>query len=273
MGRCDGAQYLRESLISVKNLEGVGRHVYLEVKMRACLVRLIVVVSFIVLTADAALAQQGQINGVVTDSSGGVLPGVTVTAVESQTGVTRDTVSGASGRYSFVSMRPAQYEVRAQLTGFKSVQRTGITLQADQNLTVNMTLELGELSETITVAGEAAQVDITSATIAEVVDHARIVELPIAGREVARLQTLVAARLSDQSATKPRSRCLAPSGSQPTARASVRTPTGSTVQATPTHTSRRTRAFHFLTHCRSSASRRAITARRTATTLAQSSTS
>ena len=160
--------------------------------MRTCLIPLIVVVSCIVLTPDAALAQQGQINGVVADSSGGVLPGVTVTAVESQTGVSRDTVTGANGRYSFVSMRPTQYEVRAQLTGFKSVQRTGITLQADQNLTVNITLELGELAETITVAGEAAQVDITSATIAEVVDHARIVELPIAGREVARLQTLVA---------------------------------------------------------------------------------
>src|SRR6185503_17302506 len=51
---------------------------------------------------------------------------------------------------------------------------------------------LGELSETVTVSGEAAQVDVSTATIAEVVDHARIVELPIAGREIARLQTLVA---------------------------------------------------------------------------------
>ena len=72
------------------------------------------------------------------------------------------------------------------------MRRTGITLQANQNLTVNITLELGDLAETITVAGDAATVDISSATISEVVDHARIVELPIAGREVARLQTLVA---------------------------------------------------------------------------------
>src|SRR5918995_4764996 len=151
-----------------------------------------VVMSLTWLLPATTFAQQGQINGVVTDSSGGVLPGVTVTAVESQTGISRDTVSGANGRYSFVSIRPTSYEIRAALPGFKTVQRTGITLQADQNLTVNVTLELGELSETITVAGEAAQVDISSATIAEVVDHARSVELPIAGREVARLQTLVA---------------------------------------------------------------------------------
>src|SRR5688572_7347852 len=144
------------------------------------------------LTGGTAFAQQGQINGVIVDSSGGVIPGVTVTAVESGTGITRDTVSGANGRYQFPSLRPTGYDIKAELTGFRTVQRMGVVLQADQNLTVNITLELGELSETVTVAGEAAQVDISSATIAEVVDHARIVELPIAGREVARLQSLVA---------------------------------------------------------------------------------
>ena len=121
-----------------------------------------------------------------------MIPGATVSAVESATGIKTDTITGANGRYSFPSIRPTTYEIRAELAGFKTVRRTGITLQANQNLTVNITLELGELAETITVAGEAATVDISSATISEVVDHARIVELPIAGREVARLQTLVA---------------------------------------------------------------------------------
>ena len=148
--------------------------------------------ALLVSLAGTAFAQQGQINGVVTDSSGGVIPGATVAAIESATGLRTDTVTGANGRYSLPSVRPTTYEIRAELTGFKTVRRTGITLQANQNLTVNITLELGDLSETITVAGETATVDITSATIAEVVDHARIVELPIAGREVARLQTLVA---------------------------------------------------------------------------------
>jgi hypothetical protein len=142
---------------------------------------------------DSALAQStGQINGALTDTSGGVIPGATVAAIESATGLRTDTVTGANGRYSFPSLRPTTYEIRAELTGFKTVRRTDVTLQANQNLTVNITLELGDLAETITVAGEAATVDISSATISEVVDHARIVELPIAGREVARLQTLVA---------------------------------------------------------------------------------
>ena len=143
--------------------------------------------------ATHAFAQgTGQINGALTDTSGGVIPGATVSAIESATGIKTDTVTGANGRYSFPSMRPTTYEIRAELAGFKTVRRTDITLQANQNLTVNITLELGDLAETITVAGQAATVDISSATISEVVDHARIVELPIAGREVARLQTLVA---------------------------------------------------------------------------------
>ena len=87
-------------------------------------------------------------------------------AIESATGIRTDTVTGANGRYSFPSIRPTTYEIRAEMTGFKTVRRTDITLQANQNLTVNITLELGDLSETITVAGETATVDISSATIA-----------------------------------------------------------------------------------------------------------
>jgi hypothetical protein len=129
---------------------------------------------------------------VVTDSSGGVIPGVTVTAVESGTSISHETLTGASGRYQFPSLRPTTYELRAELTGFRTIRRTDVLLQANQNLTLNITLELGDLSETITVAGEAASVDVTTATISEVVDHARIVELPLNGRDAANLTTLVA---------------------------------------------------------------------------------
>src|SRR5262245_9630047 len=136
---------------------------------------------------DTAFAQQGQINGIVSDSSGGVIPGVTVTAIETATGFSQATVSGANGRYSFPSLRPTGYTITAELTGFRTFRREGVVLAANQSLTVSIQLELGELAETVTVAGETSQVDVTTATIAEVVDHARIVELPIAGREVARL--------------------------------------------------------------------------------------
>src|SRR5687768_5943514 len=144
------------------------------------------------LFAVPAFAQQGQINGVVSDTSGGVIPGANVTATETATGFAQSTVSGANGRYSFPSLRPAGYAITAELAGFRTFRREGIVLAANQSLTISIQLELGELAETVTVSGEASQVDVSTATIAEVVDHARIVELPIPGREVARLQTLVA---------------------------------------------------------------------------------
>ena len=155
--------------------------------------RAVLTVLVLGLCVSSAFAQAtGQINGVVSDNSGGVVPGVTVTAVESGTGISRDTVTGANGRYSVrrrCGPRPTRFS--AELTGFRTVRQTDVVLQANQNLTLNITLELGDLSETVTVAGEAATVDITSATISEVVDSKRIVELPLNGRDAARLSMLV----------------------------------------------------------------------------------
>ena len=125
---------------------------------------------FVLLVASPVLAQTGQINGVITDNSGGILPGATVKAVETATGLSRDTVTGTDGRYTFTSLRPTTYDISAELQGFKLSQRTGVVLQANQNLTVNIALELGTLAETITVSGEAATVDVTSSTLSDVVD-------------------------------------------------------------------------------------------------------
>jgi Carboxypeptidase regulatory-like domain len=121
---------------------------------------LLAIALLLALAVSPAFAQQGQINGVITDSSGGVVPGATISAIEEQTGLSRDTISGANGLYTFPSLRPTSYEIRAVLTGFRTFRRTGLQLAANQNLTVNITLELGELSETVSVAGEAANVDV-----------------------------------------------------------------------------------------------------------------
>src|SRR6185503_1845019 len=142
--------------------------------------------------ASPALAQTGQINGVITDNTGAVVPGATVKALEVATGLSRDTVSGADGRYTFTAMRPTTYDITAELTGFRTSQRKGVLLQANENLTVNFGIELGTLAETVTVSGESPVVDVTSSAISEVVDSKRIVELPLNGRDAAKLSTLVA---------------------------------------------------------------------------------
>ena len=144
------------------------------------------------LLASPALAQTGQINGVITDNSGAVVPGTNVRVVEVATGLSRDTVTGADGRYTFTSLRPTTYDITAELTGFRTSQRKGVLLQANENLTVNFAIELGALAETVTVSGESPVVDVTSAALNEVVDSKRIVELPLNGRDAAKLSTLVA---------------------------------------------------------------------------------
>jgi Carboxypeptidase regulatory-like domain len=144
------------------------------------------------LVAVPALAQTGQINGVITDDSGAVVPGATVKTVEVATGLPRSTVTGADGRYTFTSLRPTVYDITAELTGFRTSQRKGVRLQANENLTVNFAIELGALAETVTVAGESPTVDVTSSALSEVVDSKRIVELPLNGRDAAKLSTLVA---------------------------------------------------------------------------------
>src|SRR6266540_7320828 len=143
------------------------------------------------LLANTAFAQTGQINGLIADNTVGVVPGVTVKAVEVATGLSRDTVTGVDGRYVFTSLRPTTYDITAELQGFRTSQRKGMRLQANENLTVNFGIELGTLAETVTVSGESPTVDVTSATISEVVDSKRIGELPLNGRDAARLSTLV----------------------------------------------------------------------------------
>src|SRR5207244_12556764 len=113
--------------------------------------RVLVAVSLALLAASPALAQTGQINGVIADNTGGVVPGATVKAVEVATGLSRDTVTGVDGRYTFTALRPTTYDITAELTGFRTSQRKGVLLQANENLTVNFDIEICAIAESVTV--------------------------------------------------------------------------------------------------------------------------
>jgi len=149
-------------------------------------------VSLIGLLAMHVFAQQaGQIVGVVTDSTGGVVPGAMVKATEVGTGFVRSIATGADGQYVLPSLRPTQYDLTAEATGFRSFRRSGLELLANQSLTLNITLEVGAVTETVNVAGAAVQVDTSTSTLSGVVDRERILEMPLNGRDVARLATMV----------------------------------------------------------------------------------
>jgi hypothetical protein len=143
--------------------------------------------------AAAAFAQStGSIVGTVTDSSGAVVPDCRITATETETKLTREAACSAQGYYVVSSVRPTTYSITVESKGFRTFTQKDIALAANQTLTVDASLQVGETSDTIVVAASAVQVDTTTASIGEVVDEVRINELPLDGRNPAQLIALVA---------------------------------------------------------------------------------
>ncbi|MGH9657685.1 MAG: carboxypeptidase regulatory-like domain-containing protein, partial [Bryobacteraceae bacterium] len=146
----------------------------------------------LLLSAALLLAQStGLIVGVVEDSSGAVVPGARVRAVNERTGLDFTTQSDDAGRFSLPRIPVGDYRVEVTRDGFRQFHSESFRLDADQNRQVNVALQLGQTSETVTVAGSVAQVDTVSATIKEVVDEKRITELPLNGRNPVQLLLLL----------------------------------------------------------------------------------
>src|ERR1051325_1653175 len=102
-------------------------------------------------SSASAQAVTGTLLGNITDSSGAAVPGVTVTATEVDTNVTRTTVSNEAGHYSFPSMRNGKYSVTAELQGFKKVTRQNIEVDVNTTIRVDLTLEVGAITEAVNV--------------------------------------------------------------------------------------------------------------------------
>ena len=154
--------------------------------------RLILAVALVAALAGPALAQSsnGAVHGTVTDQGGGVLPGVTVKLQSSATGLSREVVTNASGVYVFNFLPSGDYEVTAELTGFKSVRRADIKLEIGQSLQQDLKLEVGQVTEVVTVEGIAPHLDRTSASIGTVIQASQLKELPLAGRHWSGLMLL-----------------------------------------------------------------------------------
>ena len=143
----------------------------------------------LLLTSAVAWAQlsTAQMSGRVTDQSGAVLPGVTVTAMQTDTGFTRTVVTDGAGAWVMPNMPTGPYRLEVALQGFRTYVQTGIVLQVGATPTINASLAVGSLEETVSVEAAAPIVDVQSAGISEVVENERIVELPLQGRQGHRL--------------------------------------------------------------------------------------
>lgn len=140
---------------------------------------------------NALLAQAagGTIEGTVSDESGAVLPGVTVTAVRETTGFERIVVTDAAGRFRFVALPVGEYDVRAALEGFSTIDVEGVVVRVARTSNINITLRVAAVEEVITVA-DAAPLVRREPSIGTVVTTEELERLPINGRQFASLGAL-----------------------------------------------------------------------------------
>jgi hypothetical protein len=141
---------------------------------------------FVCLVCSPLLIAQstgGRILGHVSDASGASVAGAKVTLSNEATGVTRDVKTNDSGDYVLLEVQPAQYSIKVEQQGFTTILRKGLTLEVNQVVTLNLTLQVGQTKEVVEVTSEAPLVDTTSTQLGAVVNDRSISQLPLNARD------------------------------------------------------------------------------------------
>ena len=141
------------------------------------------------LLSTVAFAQEAVISGTVTDATGAVLPGATVTAVLEGTGNSFVSVTDERGTYR-IPVRIGTFKIAAELSGFSTVTREGVEVLVGQQEVVNLRMALGGVAETLTVTGQAPLLDVTQSKVGTNIDPRQMQELPVNGRNWLGLATL-----------------------------------------------------------------------------------
>src|SRR5215469_2654166 len=145
------------------------------------------------LTAPVTHAQgYARISGIIADPTGAAVPNAHVVATRVNTNEQTAAESGGDGSYVFPSLSPAEYSITVSAPGFSNFVQHSILLLADQALTVNVSLQVGATSQTVDVSAAPPQVDTTTGTLSQVIGENSVNNLPLNGRNVASLTTLVA---------------------------------------------------------------------------------
>jgi hypothetical protein len=129
-----------------------------------------------------------RIQGTVTDPSGAAVPGLKIIATNTGTNISEETTSGPEGTYQFLHLKAGTYTVKASGKGFRSLTSSGILLSVDQVYTLELKMELGQISETVMVEANPAEVNTTSAQLGTVVSAQQIVDIPLINRNWVNLQ-------------------------------------------------------------------------------------
>jgi len=151
-------------------------------KVSRLLTALVLAVVSLCGTALAQTAASGNIEGVVTDATGAVLPGVTVVVKNTATNISRDLVTDEAGRYRANALQPGVYEIAATLGGFQSTNVGNLEVLVGQTLAVDMKMRAAGVTETVTVTAESPLIDTRRTDVSNVVGETAIQNLPINGR-------------------------------------------------------------------------------------------
>ena len=153
--------------------------------MRSWLPSSIVLALFLAFLAAPVGAQVGMtgMTGTVTDGTGAVLPGVTISASDASRGISRTAVSGVDGKYAFTQMPVGTYSFTFELGGFDSAQLEGVELNVGQRPSIDVTLQVAGLAESITVRGEVPVIETTRSELSHTVQDVQVEELPVLGRD------------------------------------------------------------------------------------------
>src|SRR5487761_583099 len=132
----------------------------------------------------------GRILGTVTDQSGGVVAGATVSVIDTERGITRTLTTDDAGAYNAPNLTPGNYTVRVEAKGFKRIERQSIGIEVGHEVRVDLTVQPGEQNQTVTVTESVPLVETTNATLGGTLDNADISSLPLNGRNYQNLMGL-----------------------------------------------------------------------------------
>jgi hypothetical protein len=145
---------------------------------------------FLIPLSAFSQGNQGTIEGGIFDQTGGAIAGAMVTVTDVARGVSRSLTTDDAGQYVAASLNPGTYTVRAEAKGFRTVEHNGVLVQVGQNIRVDLTVQPGEQTQTVTVTGELPEINTTDATLGGTVSNQAILSLPLNGRNFERLLQL-----------------------------------------------------------------------------------
>jgi hypothetical protein len=142
----------------------------------------VILVLMLLSFACAAAAQEAQVGGLVTDSSGAAIADVKIVLTNTENGAARETRTNSQGYFTLPLLQPGSYKIKAEKEGFRSKEQTGIVLEVDQQVSLNFSLDLGQLSQEVSVSAAPLLLNTVDPSVGTVIQNRQVEELPLNGR-------------------------------------------------------------------------------------------